>query len=224
MDSWKLWTICFHQCLFHLVYVSNSPFFHLLLSLHRDSVSLCTALHLTINSFFFFSCSPPLFFAGARGLRSPPQSVFLSFPISPCRPQEHRRFCFKQSVRVGPTAWSTEPRWRSAKACSMRCTKLQVNNSCINHVNWASLFFHRRSCSPLKSHSRRKFHPHISAALKDTCTFVIATPDTDVKTTSAQDQRLLFPGVCLLWLSFATVSWGLFSCFHNAVVIGEQQL
>ncbi|KAI3361490.1 hypothetical protein L3Q82_013637 [Scortum barcoo] len=50
---------------------------------------------------------------GAKGLQSPPQSVFLSFPTSLYRPRGPRHFCFKRSVKAGPTAWSTEHRRRS---------------------------------------------------------------------------------------------------------------
>ena len=102
------------------------------------SFTLSTMLYLTTTS----SLSCPLF-AGAKGLWSPPQSVFSSFPISLYRQQGPRRFCYKQSVRVGHTAWRMEPHWHSAKACSMRCTKLQVNNMLhgytLYEVNWESL-------------------------------------------------------------------------------------
>lgn len=116
---------------------------HYTLTLSVSPFPPCTTLYLTLS--FFISC-PSL--AGAKDLQSPPQSVFLSFPTSLYRPRGPRRFCFKLSVKAGPTAWSTEPPWRSAKACSMRFTKLQVNNvlySRTYEVNWACLFFHCKS-------------------------------------------------------------------------------
>lgn len=68
------------------------------------------------------------FLAGAKGLQSPPQSLFLNFHTSLYRPQGPRHFCSKQSVRAGPTAWSTEHQWHSVKVCSVKSTRLQVSN------------------------------------------------------------------------------------------------
>lgn len=129
MDLWKLWIICFH-CIYFIQWMSalvhNPPFFHLLLSLYSHTLCfffvLCTLLYVMP---FLFLC----FVSGAKGLQSPPQSLFLSFPTSLYRPREPRHFCSKWFFRAGPTAWSMEPQWYSAKVCSMRCTKLEVNNS-----------------------------------------------------------------------------------------------
>lgn len=121
---------CLHLC--------NSPFLYLLLPLHPDTLWLSLSLtscttHLTL---FFFVCFPSL--AGAKGLQFPSLSLFLSFPTSLFRPQGPRRFCSKWFVRAGPTAWSVEQHWHSAKACSMRCTKHEVNNA-LQYIIWSTL-------------------------------------------------------------------------------------
>lgn len=67
--------------------------------------------------------------AGVRDLQSPPLNAFLSFLTSLSRPQGPRHFCCKQSGRAGPRVQLTARHHHSAKTCSMRCTKLQVNNT-----------------------------------------------------------------------------------------------
>lgn len=83
-------------------------------------------LYLTLSCFVL--CSSV---AGAKGPQSPPLSAFSSFPTSLSRPQEHRCFCSKWSVRAGPTALLVDLQWHS-KTCSMRCSKLQVNNTLLD--------------------------------------------------------------------------------------------
>lgn len=87
------------------------------------SYPLCNADFLSLN----------VSLAGAKGLQSPPQSVFSSSPTSPSRPPGPRRSCFRQSVRAGPTACSAECRRPSAKACCVKCTKLQVSGVKLPH-------------------------------------------------------------------------------------------
>lgn len=109
---------------------------------------------------FLYYCHPffptaPLttsaFVSGARDLQCPPQSAFSSSPTSLSRPRGPRHFCCKRSARAGPTAWSAAPRRPSARTCSMRCTKLQVNNAPHHHLHWTEQSEHNRQPARLRS-------------------------------------------------------------------------
>lgn len=85
-----------------------------------------------VSEFFLSSRVPPS--VGAKGPQSRPLSAFSSSLISLSRPHELRLFCSRGFARAGPTVWRVAPHRRSAKACSTKCSKLQVSCPCYRHA------------------------------------------------------------------------------------------